>query len=62
MIKKRVVLAMGLLVSAKVLNVSVPFLFKFAVDYLNTNLDTPLHFDDPQNTIFTVTAAMLVGC
>ena len=34
-IKKRVLLALGLLVGAKLLNISVPFCFKYAVDRLN---------------------------
>lgn len=62
-IRKRVVIAMGLLVSAKLLNVAVPFLFKFAVDHLNTHLDSPLHLDgDPQTAILSATYAILIGC
>ena len=34
-IKRRVVLAMSLLVGAKLLNISVPFMFKYAVDELS---------------------------
>ena len=33
--RNRVKLAVGLLVAAKLLNISVPFIFKHAVDYLN---------------------------
>lgn len=49
MIRRRVVLSLGLLVSAKALNVCVPFLFKSAVDNLNvlttaTVPDTTLTF------------------
>ncbi|EFX85894.1 ABC transporter [Daphnia pulex] len=60
-IKRRVVLASGLLVSAKLLNVGVPFLFKHAVDLLNTHLDSPLHLGDPQATITTTVFTILVG-
>nr|CAG4641532.1 EOG090X02PU [Eurycercus lamellatus] len=61
-IKQRVVLAMGLLVSAKFLNVGVPFLFKYAVDHLNTHLDSPLHLSgDAQTTILTTSFAILIG-
>ncbi len=35
-IKRTVLVALGLLVGAKLLNISVPFFFKHAVDYLNT--------------------------
>ncbi|XP_032228955.2 iron-sulfur clusters transporter ABCB7, mitochondrial isoform X2 [Nematostella vectensis] len=35
-LKIRVVMAVVLLIGAKVVNVQVPFLFKYAVDYLNT--------------------------
>ena len=56
-------MAMGLLVSAKLLNVGVPFLFKYAVDHLNTHLDSPLHLTgDAQTTILTTTFAVLIGC
>jgi len=60
-IKQRMVIAMSLLVSAKFLNVGVPFLFKYAVDNLNTILDSPLHMNDPQGTIITSTFAILLG-
>jgi len=60
-IKLRVVVAMSLLVSAKLSNVAVPFLFKFAVDDLNGLLDSPLHMNDAQSTILTSTFAVLLG-
>ena len=37
--RKRVVIALGLLVGAKLLNISVPFFFKHAVDTLNREAD-----------------------
>lgn len=60
-IKRRVVFASGLLVSAKLLNVGVPFLFKHAVDLLNTHLDSPLHMGDPQATITTAVFTVLAA-
>ncbi len=35
-VKKRVLIALGLLVGAKLLNITVPFLFKHAIDLLNS--------------------------
>jgi len=58
--KVRVVVALTLLVSAKLLNISVPFIFKYAVDYLNDS-NNWLNLDTPQNTIFTVAFAVIVG-
>lgn len=62
-IKRRVMVAMGLLVSAKFLNAAVPFFFKFAVDNLNSQFDSPLHLDgDPQTIMLTSATAILLGC
>nr|CAG4647739.1 EOG090X02PU [Moina brachiata] len=61
-IKRRVMVAMGLLVSAKFLNAAVPFFFKFAVDNLNSQFDSPLHLDgDPQTIMLTSATAILLG-
>jgi len=35
-IKKRVLISLGLLVGAKLLNITVPFMFKHAIDLLNS--------------------------
>nr|ASS36017.1 ABCB7 [Samia ricini] len=40
-IRNRVMLSLSLLFGAKVMNVSVPFLFKYAVDEVNQGLTTP---------------------
>ena len=61
-IKQRVVVASSLLVSAKLLNVGVPFLFRGAVDHLNMHMNSPLNMNDPQSTIVTAAFAILVGC
>uniref|UniRef100_T1GJ43 ABC transmembrane type-1 domain-containing protein n=1 Tax=Megaselia scalaris TaxID=36166 RepID=T1GJ43_MEGSC len=52
----RVTVSLGLLAGAKVINVSVPFLFKGAVDNLNI-----LNFDDPVNTTLALSTSLLIG-
>jgi ATP-binding cassette subfamily B (MDR/TAP) protein 7 len=56
-LKARVVGALGLLVGAKLLNVQVPFFFKYAVDYLGN----PVNFNTPQGTIVTMATALILG-
>ncbi|XP_015906708.1 iron-sulfur clusters transporter ABCB7, mitochondrial [Parasteatoda tepidariorum] len=60
-IRRRVVLALGLLVGAKLLNIEVPFLFKYAVDYLNLHAGQGLNIDTPSSTIITVATAIILG-
>ncbi|XP_059609184.1 iron-sulfur clusters transporter ABCB7, mitochondrial isoform X2 [Phlebotomus argentipes] len=55
-IRKRVVISLGLLAGAKVLNVGVPFLFKGAVDALNV-----LNTATPADTALTLTTSLLIG-
>ncbi|XP_067951408.1 iron-sulfur clusters transporter ABCB7, mitochondrial-like [Watersipora subatra] len=55
-VRRRVLLALSLLVSAKVVNVYVPFIFKQLVDWLNVG-----GFDTPQQTIMTFGTALVVG-
>jgi len=57
-LKARVVIALGLLVGAKLMNVQVPFFFKYAVDYFNKL--PPL--TTPEGTIITMGTALLLGC
>ncbi|XP_046573628.1 iron-sulfur clusters transporter ABCB7, mitochondrial-like [Haliotis rubra] len=59
-IKARVVIAVGLLVGSKVMNVQVPFIFKYAVDWLNAPSNW-LNLDDPTATIITMATALLIG-
>lgn len=59
-IRKRVVIALELLIGAKLLNVSVPFLFKYAVDYLNAG--GTLNMESAPETLTTVSVALLLGC
>lgn len=65
--RMRVVLALGLLIGAKVINVQVPFLFKLAVDWLSaitssSNAGASFHEVDPALlALFVSPAAVLVG-
>lgn len=59
-VRDRVKLAVGLLIGAKLLNVTVPFLFKYAVDYLNTA--GQLNIDTAASTVTTVATCILLGC
>jgi len=58
-VKTRVVTALSLLVGAKVVNTSVPFIFKHAVDTLNTA--NTLNMDSPEAAVTTVVVASLIG-
>ncbi|XP_029200623.2 iron-sulfur clusters transporter ABCB7, mitochondrial-like [Acropora millepora] len=59
-LKRRVVAAVVLLVAAKLMNVQVPFLFKYAIDYLN-NLDAAALVQASGGTVITVLTALLLG-
>lgn len=66
-IRQRVKIAVGLLVGAKVLNVLVPFIFKHAVDVLNTHTATIngsaiMDLTTAPATVATVATSLLVGC
>ena len=45
----------------QLLNVQVPFLFKYAVDFLN-NLDPSTLAQTAGGTTFTILTALLLGC
>lgn len=60
MIRDRVKLALGLLVAAKVMNVSVPFIFKYAVDYLN--MAGTMNMDSGPAAVTTVATSIMLGC
>lgn len=55
-VRERVTLALSLLVGAKILNVTVPFIFKWGVDYLNVGGVTTA-----PETAGTVAASILLG-
>lgn len=66
-IRNRVKIAVGLLVSAKVLNVLVPFIFKYAVDILNTHTaattgSAVMSLTTAPATVATVASSLLIGC
>ncbi|KAG5337418.1 ABCB7 protein, partial [Acromyrmex charruanus] len=65
-IRKRVKIAIGLLVGAKVLNVLVPFIFKYAIDILNTHTaamsgSAVMNLTSAPATVATVATSLLVG-
>ena len=59
-LRKRVVLALSLLVGAKLLGISIPFFFKHAIDSLNEVTGNRLNVDNPENTVATFAIALLV--
>lgn len=59
LIKARVVLAVSLLVGAKLVNVQVPFIFKGLVDHLNS--DSLLNLDNPASTIITAATTLVIA-
>jgi len=56
--RKRVMVAVGFLVGAKVVNICVPVLFKLGVDSLGPVADLTNAVD----TVSTFTFAVLIGC
>jgi len=60
-IRRTVGLAFGLLVGAKLLNISVPFFFKYAVDELNAITGNKLNMDSPETAAATAVFALLIG-
>ena len=59
-IRVRVVVALSLLIGAKIVNVQVPFLFKHLVDHLN-DPDNILNLASAQGTLITATTALVLG-
>lgn len=53
----RVVISLGLLVGAKALNVTVPFIFKAAVDNLGI-----IQMSTVPETAVAVTTSLILGC
>ncbi|KAM8908270.1 iron-sulfur clusters transporter ABCB7, mitochondrial [Spinachia spinachia] len=60
-LRARVAISLGLLAGAKVTNVTVPFMFKYAVDELNQMSGHMLHLNDAPTTVATMATAMLIG-
>lgn len=59
-IRDRVTLAVGLLIGAKLMNVGVPFILKYSIDYLNAA--NTLNMNSAPATVATVATSMLIGC
>jgi ATP-binding cassette, subfamily B (MDR/TAP), member 7 len=67
MIRNRVMLSLSLLFGAKVMNVSVPFLFKYAVDEVNqatmsSTGEALLGMATVPQALSTTAFSLLVGC
>uniref|UniRef100_A0A9J8CYA1 Iron-sulfur clusters transporter ABCB7, mitochondrial n=1 Tax=Cyprinus carpio carpio TaxID=630221 RepID=A0A9J8CYA1_CYPCA len=60
-LRARVALSLGLLAGAKITNVTVPFMFKYAVDGLNQMSGHMLNLSDAPNTVATMATAVLIG-
>uniref|UniRef100_A0A8D8VUY6 Iron-sulfur clusters transporter ABCB7, mitochondrial n=1 Tax=Cacopsylla melanoneura TaxID=428564 RepID=A0A8D8VUY6_9HEMI len=64
-VRNRVKVAMGLLISAKLANVAVPFLFKYAVDELNTGLASNgaavLDLTNSTDALIAATTSIILG-
>ncbi|KAK2587478.1 hypothetical protein KPH14_003182 [Odynerus spinipes] len=65
-IKRRVKIALGLLIGSKILNVTVPFIFKYAVDILNkhsieTTGEAMLSLGSAPETVTAVATSLLIS-
>ncbi|XP_045072711.1 iron-sulfur clusters transporter ABCB7, mitochondrial [Coregonus clupeaformis] len=60
-LRARVAIALGLLAGAKMTNVMVPFMFKYAVDELNGLSGHMLNLSDAPSTVATMATAVLIG-
>ncbi|KAJ8338357.1 hypothetical protein SKAU_G00373230 [Synaphobranchus kaupii] len=60
-LRARVAISLGLLAGAKVTNITVPFMFKYAVDGLNQMSGNMLNLSDAPNTVATMATAVLIG-
>ncbi|KAK5623985.1 ATP-binding cassette sub- B member 7, mitochondrial [Crenichthys baileyi] len=60
-LRARVAISLGLLAGAKLTNVIVPFMFKYAVDELNQMSGHMLNLNDAPSTVATMATAVLIG-
>lgn len=60
-IRNRVIMALGLLVAAKAVSISVPFIFKHGIDHLNQHTGNMLAMTDPTNTVITTGVALMIA-
>ncbi|KAL1131463.1 hypothetical protein AAG570_011080 [Ranatra chinensis] len=59
-VRNRVRLALGLLIGAKLVNVSVPFIFKYAIDDLSKYVEA-LNMGTPEGAITTAATSLIIG-
>ncbi|KAL4648840.1 ATP-binding cassette sub-family B member 7, mitochondrial [Arapaima gigas] len=60
-LRTRVAISLGLLAGAKMTNIMVPFMFKYAVDGLNQMSGNMLNLSEAPNTVATMATAVLIG-
>uniref|UniRef100_A0A4W6E3X9 Iron-sulfur clusters transporter ABCB7, mitochondrial n=1 Tax=Lates calcarifer TaxID=8187 RepID=A0A4W6E3X9_LATCA len=60
-LRARVAISLGLLAGAKITNVVVPFMFKYAVDELNQMSGHMLNLNDAPSTVATMATTVLIG-
>ncbi|XP_034037174.1 ATP-binding cassette sub-family B member 7, mitochondrial [Thalassophryne amazonica] len=60
-LRARVAVSLGLLAGAKITNVIVPFMFKYAVDELNQMSGHMLNLNDAPSTVATMATTVLIG-
>lgn len=60
-IRNRVMISFGLLITAKLVNIGVPVLFKHIVDYLNKYSGNALAITDPSSTVMTTAATLIIA-
>ncbi|XP_047209826.1 iron-sulfur clusters transporter ABCB7, mitochondrial [Girardinichthys multiradiatus] len=60
-LRARVAISLGLLAGAKLTNVTVPFMFKYAVDELNQMSGHMLNLNDAPSTVATMATTVLIG-
>jgi ATP-binding cassette subfamily B (MDR/TAP) protein 7 len=59
--KRLVIGALGLLIASKLVNISVPFVFKYAVDFINDNTPIKDMNEDKLKQYVTVCLALMAG-
>uniref|UniRef100_UPI00398EE099 iron-sulfur clusters transporter ABCB7, mitochondrial isoform X2 n=1 Tax=Pristiophorus japonicus TaxID=55135 RepID=UPI00398EE099 len=60
-LRTRVAVSLGLLGGAKLMNIMVPFMFKYAVDELNQMSGNVLNLNDATSTVITMATTVLIG-
>ncbi|OQR76970.1 ATP-binding cassette sub-family B member 7 [Tropilaelaps mercedesae] len=60
-IRRTVTLALGILVTAKLVNVSVPFIFKYLIDFLNQTTGSKLQFSDVPTAVASTAFTLVLA-